>query len=271
MDIQNIVTDSILTLNDRIAVLRFNRDDVRNALTGTGIMEDILRTIDWVNQNEDVSVLVMTGEGKAFSSGGNIKDIRNRDGDFSGDVDELESKYRYGIQRIPLVLETIEVPVIAAVNGPAIGAGCDLTCMCDIRIGSTNALFGETFVNLGLIPGDGGAWFLPKVVGYQRAAELSFTGRLVRADEAKELGLLLNVTDPEDLMTEVMALAATIAAKPPKAVRHTKRLMKYAQKMQLKEFLDMCALSQGICQNTEDHMTAVDAFLNKTTPKFKGR
>lgn len=268
--------DATLQLDNRIALLTLNRDDVRNALTGTHLIDDILKAIQWVNESDDVSVLVITGAGKAFSAGGNIKEMLERDGEhcdgaFSGNVYEVQDKYRRGIQKIPLAVYNCEVPVIAAINGAAIGAGFDLTCMCDMRIGSTEALLGETFVNLGIIPGDGGAWFLQRLIGYQKAADMSFTGRLVKADEAKTMGLLLDVVNPEELMPSAMKLAKQIAAKPPQATRLTKRLMKAAQRQELADFLDLCAVFQGMCHNTEDHLEAVSAFVEKRPGQYKGQ
>ena len=255
--------DSTIELNQRVATLSFNRDDVRNALTGTQIIDDIVNTVNWVNQSEEVSALIITGKGSAFSAGGNIKDMQNRSGDFGGDVKTLERKYREGIQRIPLALETLEVPSIAVVNGPAIGAGFDIANMCDIRIASTKAKFGETFVNLGIIPGDGGAWFMQRLIGYQKAAELTFTGRVIDAVEAKEIGVVLDVVEPENLMVKVQALATEIAAKPVASLRLTKRLMKLAQRTELPDFLDMCAVFQGMCHNNPEHLSAVNTMLEK--------
>ena len=268
--------DSTLDFSNRIATLTFNRDDVRNALTGTHLIDDILRTIEWVNQCEAVSVLIITGAGKAFSAGGNIKemlerDTTYRDGAFGGDVYEVHNKYRHGIQKMPLAIYHCEVPVIASVNGAAIGAGFDITCMCDIRIGSTEALLGETFVNLGIIPGDGGAWFLQRLIGYQKAAELTFTGRLIKADEAKEMGLLLDVVQPEMLQSTTRDMAEKIASKPPQALRMTKRLMKAAQRQELPDFLDLCSVYQGMCHNTDDHIEAVNAFIEKRPGVYKGK
>ena len=230
------LTDSTLQLDNNIAILTFNREDVRNALTGTQIADDIVATADWINRNEEIAVLIITGAGSAFSSGGNVKDMADRTGDFAGDVAELEQRYRQGIQRIPLALHKLEVPVIAAVNGPAIGAGFDITNMCDLRLASTKAKFGETFANLGIIPGDGGAWFLQRVIGYQKAAELTFTGRVINADEAKEIGLVLDVIEPDELLAASMKIARNIAAKPVAAMRKTKRLMKLAQRTELADF-----------------------------------
>jgi Enoyl-CoA hydratase/carnithine racemase len=146
------VTDALLEVDGRVALLTLNRDDVRNALTGTQLIEDIVGVAEWVNRCDDVSVLVITGAGAAFSAGGNVKDMAGRSGDFAGDVAEVAQRYRRGIQRIPLALCEVEVPVIAAVNGAAIGAGFDLANMADIRLASRRARFGETFLNLGIIP-----------------------------------------------------------------------------------------------------------------------
>lgn len=258
------LTDCLLTLDcQNIATLTFNRHDLRNALTGTAIADDIVKTADWINSTPDVAVLVITGDGSAFSSGGNIKDMAQRSGDFAGDVQELENRYRQGIQRIPLALHKLEVPIIAAVNGPAIGAGFDIANMCDIRIASTKAKFGETFVNLGIIPGDGGAWFMQRLIGYQKAAELTFTGKVIDAEQAKEIGIVLQVTSQEDLMTKTYELASEMAAKPVASLRLTKRLMKLAQRTELPDFLDICAVFQGMCHNNPEHLTAVNTMLEK--------
>jgi enoyl-CoA hydratase/carnithine racemase len=255
--------DCLITFEDGITTLTFNRHDVRNALTSTAIADDIVHTVEWINKTPQVAVLVITGAGTAFSSGGNIKDMSQRSGDFSGNVQALEARYRQGIQRIPLALHKCEVPVIAAINGAAIGAGFDVANMCDIRISSNKAKFGETFANLGLIPGDGGAWFMQRVIGYQKAAELTFSGRMINADEAKEIGVVLDVVAPELLMNTVMALANDIAAKPTASMRLTKRLMKMAQRTDLPDFLDICAVFQGMCHNNPEHLDAVNVMLEK--------
>ncbi|MCE9684410.1 enoyl-CoA hydratase-related protein [Halomonas alkalisoli] len=260
---QPTLTDARLSLEGRVATLTLDRHDVRNALTGTALVDDIVATAEWVNHCDDVSVLVITGEGSAFSAGGNVKDMASRGGDFAGDVAEVAARYRRGIQRIPLALQAVEVPIIAAVNGPAIGAGFDLANMADIRIASKKAKFGETFLNLGIIPGDGGAWFMQRLIGYQRAFELTLSGRVIDADEAKTYGIVLEVTEPEALMERVAELAARMAAQPPKATRLTKRLMKMGSRMELKDFLDVCAVFQGMCHNEPEHLDAVNAMLEK--------
>jgi enoyl-CoA hydratase/carnithine racemase len=264
-------TDSRLVVEGRVATLTFDRHDVRNELTGTALTQDVVTVVDWINAVENISVLVITGAGSAFSAGGNIKDMVARRGSFGGDVHAVQRKYRLGIQRIALAMHRLEVPAIAAINGPAVGAGLDLACMCDLRLAADTARLGETFVNVGIIPGDGGGWHLQRLIGYQRAAELTFTGRLITAEEARQLGIVLEVLAPDALMPRAQSLAATLAAKPPQALRLSKRLMKSAQRMELAEHLELCAAFQGMCHNTEDHIEALTAVVEKRAPQFKGR
>ncbi len=264
------LADSRLEVADRVAILTFQRNDVRNALTGTALVDDILQVVNWAENEKKISVLILTGDGAAFSSGGNVKEMQERVGTFAGSAIEIQEQYRRGIQQLPLALHRTEVPLIAALNGPAIGAGFDLACMCDLRIASTRAVVGETFINLGIIPGDGGAWFLQRLVGYQRAAEMTLTGRLIKADEAMELGLFLDVVEPDELLIAARALAVKIAAKPPQALRLTKRLMKQAQRTELPDFLDLCASFQAMAHHTEDHREAVSAFLEKRDGSYSG-
>jgi len=260
--------DAALELDGRVAVLTFKRDDMRNALTGTGLVDDICATLAWANTAMDVSVLILTGAGAAFSAGGNIKAMRERA--MTSTTEEMERYYRHGVQRIPRAMQMIEIPVIAAVNGPAIGAGFDLVNMCDIRIGSAEAQFGETFVNLGIMAGDGGGWYLQRVIGAQRAAELTLTGRIVKAEEARALGILLEVTASGQLLARAREIAAQIAAKPPLAVRYAKRTLRLAQHQGLEEHLESCASFQAALQKTEDHLEALSAFFEKRPGQYKG-
>ena len=263
------LTDARLELDGRVAVLTLARDDVRNALTGTALVDDICATLAWADANPEVSALILTGAGAAFSAGGNIKTMRERA--MSSTAAQMEHYYRRGIQRIPRAMNAIELPVVAAVNGPAIGAGCDLALMCDLRIGSTGAQFGETFVNLGLMSGDGGAWFLQRAVGAHRAAEMTYTGRIVKAEEARDIGVLLEVTEPERLLPRAREIAAVIAAKPPLAVRYAKRTLRLAREQGLESHLESCASFQGALQKTEDHLEALAAFFEKRSGQYKGK
>jgi enoyl-CoA hydratase/carnithine racemase len=266
-----LLTDARLDVEGRVATLTFDRDDVRNELTGTHLVLDIEQTVDWITRDESIAALILTGAGRAFSSGGNVKHMLRREGSFAGSVYEIQQKYREGIQRLPLAMQRLDVPSIAAINGPAIGAGFDLACMCDIRLASVDATMAESFVNIGIIPGDGGAWFLQRLVGYQRAAELTFSGRTLKADEARALGIVLEVVDGGLLLERALEMARGFAAKPPQALRLTKRLMKSAQRMHLGDFLDHCAALQGMCHNTEDHLEAVASMMERRQPSFSGR
>ncbi len=165
----------------------------------------------------------------------------------------------------------MEVPTIAAVNGPAIGAGCDLAAMCDMRIASEKAEFGETFLNVGLIPGDGGAYFLPRVVGMAKACELTFTGDVIDAAAALETGLVNYVVKHDLLMEKTIALAEKIASKPPGALRMAKKLLYMGQYETLPNVLEQSAAYQALCHHTEDHEEALNAMFEKRKPVFKGR
>ncbi len=265
-----VLKESALEIVGRVAVITLGRDDVRNALTGTCLVEDLLDTLEWANTTEEISVLVLTGAGSAFSSGGNVRDMGKKSGIFSGSVLQIQDQYRRGIQRIPLAMEAAEVPIIAAMNGPAIGAGFDLACMCDLRLASRTAVMGETFLNFGITPGDGGAWFLQRLIGYQRAAELTLTGRIITASEALNFGIVLEVTEPDQLLNRALELANQIASKPPRAVRLTKRLLKHAQRGSLSDFLDLCACFQGMAHHTDDHAEAIKAFVEKRQGIYSG-
>ncbi|MFT6550979.1 MAG: enoyl-CoA hydratase/carnithine racemase [Zhongshania marina] len=270
MSSQPILCDATLTVTNRYATLCFERDDVRNALTGTSLIDDLCSTLDWANRNKDISCLIITGAGSAFSSGGNIKEMRDKVGMFGGSPSEISDSYKNGIQRISRAMHSAEIVTIAAVNGAAVGAGFDLCCMADIRIGCEKTRFGETFINLGIIPGDGGAWFLQRLIGYQRAAELTFSGRIIESAEALSLGLLLECVPKETLLAVAERYAKEYASKPPQALRATKRLLKLAQRQELGDFLEVCADVQSQCHQTEDHQRALKAFLDKTPAQFEG-
>ncbi|MGJ8537014.1 MAG: enoyl-CoA hydratase-related protein [Parasphingopyxis sp.] len=262
-------TDSDLSLTDGVALLRFRRDDVRNALTGTALIDDIISACNWANEDEQVGALILSGNGRAFSAGGNIKDMASKTGMFGGEPITVQDAYRRGIQKMSLAVYRTEIPVIAAVNGAAIGAGLDLACMCDIRLGSQRAKVAESFVTLGLVPGDGGAWFLPRVVGMQRAAEMTFSGRLVEAEEALEIGLFLELCEPDALLHRAHALASGFAGQPRRAIRLAKRLLAMGQRMPLDDFLDHCAGLQALAHHGAEHDAAVAAAISKITSKAK--
>jgi enoyl-CoA hydratase/carnithine racemase len=247
-----------------------NQPETRNAITDDAMIDAFVANADRVDRDHGVRVVVITGAGKAFSSGGNVKDMAEGKGLFGHAAAVQRTAYRDGIQRIPRALAAVEVPLIAAVNGPAVGAGCDLALMCDLRVASTSAFFAESFVKLGLIPGDGGAYFLPRVIGAARAAEMSLTGDRVDAQTALAWGMVSQVVEPDDLLDAARSLAARVAANPPHAVRMTKQLLRESQGGTLDGVLELSAAMQAVAHQTRDHHEAVSAFLEKRTPTFTG-
>ena len=248
---------------DAVVTLTLNKPEERNALSTPEQWAAIVDAVERVKSDMSVKALVLTGAGTAFCAGGNVKDMRDKKGIAGGTPSEIREGYRNGIQRIPLALYNLDVPTIAAVNGPAIGAGCDLACMCDIRIASTGAKFAESFVKLGIVPGDGGAWLLPRVVGMSKAAEMTFTGDMMGADEALACGLVSRVVAPENLLEEAMALARRIALNSGPALRMSKRLLREGQHVRLDTLLEMSAAFQALAHFTPEHGEAVAAFLAK--------
>lgn len=255
---------------DGILTLTLNQPDLRNPISDGPTIDALEAAIKAADADIGVRVVVLTGAGTAFSSGGNINTMRAGQGLNDPLPAATRRNYRNGIQRLPLLFEAIEVPVIAAVNGAAIGAGCDLACMCDIRIASKHAKFAESFVKLGIVPGDGGAWLLPRIVGFSKASEMAFTGDLLSAEEALACGLVSRVVEGDQLMETAMELARRIAANPPYAVRMTKRLLREGRMASLASILETSAAAQALCHATKDHEEAVEAFLEKRAPHFTG-
>ncbi|WP_435312545.1 crotonase/enoyl-CoA hydratase family protein [Primorskyibacter sedentarius] len=265
------MTDKLLIdQTDGIATLTLNMPDLRNPITDADVVEDICAAMDWLNRDQSVRCAILTGAGKAFSSGGNLKHMRDKEGIFGGDAIAVRNSYRRGIQRVAKAVWSVEVPMIAAVNGPAYGAGCDLTLFCDIRIASETAVFAENFVNVGIISGDGGAWILPRHVGLSRAAEMAFTADPIDARTALDWGLVSEVTAPEALMDRAMSMAKRIARNPPRQLRLTKRLIREGTVSTLDQLLELSAAYQGAAHQTNDHAEAVDALLERRTGHFKG-
>ncbi|MFY0312138.1 crotonase/enoyl-CoA hydratase family protein [Leisingera sp. D0M16] len=261
---------TIYEQDGHVVTLTFNMPETRNALTDHDLCDEIVAAMARISHDPSVRVAIVTGAGKAFSSGGNLKHMKDKHGTFAGDAVSVKDGYRAGIQRVARAMWECEVPLIAAVNGPAYGAGCDTTCLCDIRIASTGATFAENFVNVGLISGDGGAWLLPRQVGLSRAAEMTFTADPVDAETALAWGLVSKVVAPEALMDEARSLAARIARNPPRQLRMAKRLLREGLNTRLSSVLELAAAYQGACHQTMDHDEAVNALLEKRSPVFTG-
>lgn len=255
---------------DAITVLTLDRPDAMNALGATGDGAEVEAACNAINDDLDTRCVILTGAGRAFSAGGDVKAMRERTGNFGGSGVEMRNHYRTNIHRIARALYGLDVPLIAAINGPAIGLGCDVACFADIRIASEKARFGVTFLKLGLVPGDGGTWLLPRAIGKSRASELFYTGDLIDAATACEWGLVSRVVAPEALMDEALAMAGKIAAMPPHALRLTKRMMRQGEGMSYDAALELAASTQPLMHQTDDHIEGLDALLEKRDASFTG-
>lgn len=252
-----------------VVTLTMNRPEERNALASVDDCDEFVAACEDIGNDPTVGAVIITGAGGAFCSGGNLKAMKARTGIGPSTTPiKTRNNYKRTIQRIPLALYDLEVPTIAAIDGPAVGAGLDIACMCDIRIASDRAKFAESFVKMGIVPGDGGAWLLQRIVGISKACEMSFTGDMLSAEDALAAQLVSRIVSPEELLPQAHALASRIAANPRQAVRLTKRLIREAQHTRLDTLLEMSAAFQALAHETDDHHEAVDAFLEKRKPTF---
>ena len=251
-----------------VVTLTMNQPAVRNALTGNSAVDEFVAACARISADLSVHAVILTGAGTVFSSGGNVKDMRRFCDDTMSPA-AIRQWYLLGIQRLTQAVYELEVPTIAAVNGAAVGAGCDLACMCDLRIASESASFAESFIRVGLIPGDGGAWLLPRAVGMAKAMEMAFTGDPVAAAEAKACGLVSRVVAADQLLPTAQQLARRIARNPGNVLRMTKRLMREGQHMRIESLLQMSAGLQVIAHKSPQHLEAINAFIEKREPDFK--
>ncbi|HEX3431258.1 MAG TPA: crotonase/enoyl-CoA hydratase family protein [Rhizomicrobium sp.] len=253
-----------------VVTLTINRPETRNPLGEEGDGELFEDAAQRVNGDRDVRCVILTGAGKAFSAGGNLKAMREKTGSFAGGGAQIREGYRGGIHRMVRAIWGIEVPLIAAVNGPAIGLGNDVAGLADLRLAADSAVFAASFLKMGLVPGDGGAWILPRIIGRARAAELFFTGDSIDAATALAWGLVSLVVPASELMKEANALAERICRQPPDVLRLTKRLMRDAENTSFETLMEMSAAFQSLAHLTKDHREAVAAFFDKRAPQFKG-
>ncbi|WP_276808703.1 crotonase/enoyl-CoA hydratase family protein [Castellaniella defragrans] len=251
-----------------VTTLRLNAPDTRNAISDQEMVEALLHAIQVVQGDPDCRAIVLTGEGTVFSSGGNLNHMAPGQGLVDAVPAVTRQNYRSGIQRLPLAFEALEVPVIAAVNGPAIGAGCDLALMCDVRIAAESACFAESFVRIGIVPGDGGAWLLPRVVGFARATEMALTGDRIDARTALAYGLVSRVVPDGDLMGAAMGIAHRIAGNPPHAVRMTRRLLRQAWNRDLSSTLELSSAMQALAHATDDYEQALQTMRARVSRRI---
>ena len=245
-------TDELLyDVKDKIATLTLNRPDKMNAFTGP-MIDRWAWALNEAQHDPDVNVVVVTGAGKAFCAGGDVARMAQ------GEPSALDGKNGLweGIHRVPKTLEQMDKPVIAMINGVAVGAGMGMSVMCDLRIAADTARFSTGYVRVGLVPGDGDTYFLPRLVGTAKALELGIVNRVVPADKLAE---------------ETYALARQIADGPQIPIRMIKRLVYQSMRLDLRTRLDLVSSHMGLVRQTSDHKEGVQAFKDKRPPKFTGR
>lgn len=260
--------DLLCSYKEHTLWINLNRPEHSNAFSDE-MIESLVSCLEQADDDQKVRSIVISGEGKHFCAGGDVKAMQNKTGMFAGDPNELRERYRKGIQKIPLAIEKLSTPLIAMVNGAAIGAGLDLACMCDIRVCAKSAKFGETFAKIGLVPGDGGSYFLQRAVGFSKAMELSLTGDVIDSDEAYRIGLVSKVLDQSALEKYVVDLSQKINSNAPIATQMLKRSIIHSYRSDLNSMLDLLSAYQGISQRTEDHGRAVAQIFNKSQTTFE--
>ncbi|WP_432194232.1 enoyl-CoA hydratase/isomerase family protein [Streptomyces sp. bgisy027] len=253
-------------VTDGIATIRLNRPKRKNAFT-LDMVDAWAGALAEARSDTDVRVVVLTGAGDAFCAGVDLDDFNGARTSVLADKEVLTDR----VHRVALVLEDLDKPVLAAVNGVAVGAGMDMALMCDIRFAARSARFSEGYVRVGLVPGDGGCYYLPRLVGTAKALELLWTGDFVDAEEALRIGIVSHVHADADLLSEVYAFARRLAAGPPVAIRLIKRAVRQGQGSDLRSALDLISSHQAIVQSTRDSREAYTAFREKRDPIFEGR
>jgi enoyl-CoA hydratase/carnithine racemase len=260
------MSELLYDVKDKIATITLNRPDKLNAFTAN-MIDGWAKSLAQAQADDDVNVVIVTGAGRAFCSGGDVGRMRQ------GEPSALDGKNGLweGVHRVPKQLEQMDKPVIAMVNGLAVGAGMGMTVMCDIRIAAESARFSTGYVKVGLVPGDGDTYFLPRLVGAAKALELLWTADFIEAPEALRLGIVQRMVPDAKLKEETYALARQIADGPQIPIRMIKRLVYQSLKLDLRTHLDLVSSHMGLVRQTSDHAEGVAAFKEKRSPKFQGR
>lgn len=268
MELEQIVYEK----SDGIATITLNRPERMNAFTPR-MIDEWLAALQDAHTDDDVRVVIVTGAGRGFCSGadvsgsGPVGSLMNR----SRSLAENRNFLRDSVQRIPRLVGLMEKPYLAAVNGAAVGAGMDMASMCDVRFAAETARFGMTYVRMGIIPGDGGCYYLPRIVGVAKALDLIWTGRLMDAQEALAMGYVTAVVPADDLMQHTREYALKLASGPAVAIQQGKRLTYRSLDIGVDAALDLAQQAMLICQSTEDAREGPRAFVERRAPQFKGR
>lgn len=259
--------DLLVEMKNQTLWITLNRPEASNAYSNS-MVDGLVEILKHADIDNHIRVIVLTGAGKNFCAGGDIKAMQGKTGMFAGESNELREAYQSGIQQIPLTISQLKTPLIAMVNGAAVGAGCDLAAMCDMRIASAEAFFAETFARVGLVSGDGGAFFLTRLIGFGKAMEMFLTCKTVSAQQALQMGLVNQVVLPEDLKNATQELAENLSKLPPIALQMTKKAVSHAYQHDLNSHLELMAAYQGITQRSSDHFKALEGMMRKKHPTF---
>jgi enoyl-CoA hydratase/carnithine racemase len=271
------MSDLLFRVDNGIARITLNRPDKLNAFS-TEMIDLWIDALETIRDDDDIRVVVLSGNGRAFCSGGDVKSMTGGEGMLynntgAGDMVSTalarKNTLWKKVQRVPLLLQDIDKPVIAVIHGVAIGAGFDMTLACDIRIAAKSAKISESYVKAGIVPGDGGAYFLPRFVGVDKALEMLWTGDVFSAEEAKQLGLVTHVVPDEELNEFVENYIQRLVDGPQEVLRFTKRAVYQGLQMDLRSSLDMISSAMGIVTELEDYQEGVRAILEKRKPKFQ--
>jgi 2-(1,2-epoxy-1,2-dihydrophenyl)acetyl-CoA isomerase len=263
----NTFEDLLVEFKNQSLWITLNRPEASNAYS-TSMVRALVEVLKQADNDNEVRVIVITGAGKNFCAGGDIKAMKNKSGMFAGESNQLREAYQAGIQQIPLTLSQLKTPVIAMINGAAVGAGVDLAAMCDLRLAAVEASFAETFTKVGLVPGDGGAFFLTRLVGFSKAMEMFLTARTYSAQEALSMGLVNQLAPLSELRSETQKIVEQLVSLPPIALQMTKRSLIHAYEHDLHSHLELMAAYQGITQRSSDHFRALDGILEKKKTSF---
>lgn len=270
----DMTTDLLFDVTNHIATITLNRPERLNAFS-EAMLQQWLRALEEVRDRDDIRVVIVKGSGNAFCAGGDIKTMMAGEGFYESTKDitstALARKHSLWklIQRVPLLLQDIDKPVIAQLHGFAMGAGLDMALMCDIRIAGASTKLSESYVNVGIVPGDGGAYFLPRLIGVDRALHLLWTGEILTADEAYELGLVTFVVADDELDAYTNAYAQRLASGPVETIKMMKRAVYESQHMSLRASLDYISSQMAIVTELDDFHEGVQAVKEKRKPRFR--
>lgn len=253
-----------------VVTLALNRPGDRNVISQE-LTDALEAACARIQADITIKCAILTAEGKVFCAGGNLRAMYNREHHFAGNPAENRAHYDAGVQRLARSFHALDVPVIAAINGAAVGAGLDLALMCDVRMCAEGAVFAESFVRLGLVSAAGGAWLLQRVIGPARAAQMVLTGDDFDARRAAELGIVSEILPASELLSRAREMAMRIARHPAHALRMNKRLLRESECSSLEASLTLASSMQGLAQHTADHLEAVTAAIEKRAPRYVDR